>query len=148
MVQPLAIANLFEIPTFVMFDADGGSPTDDNKKTNLALLRLCALEKANPFPSETFETEQLVMWPRTLGEAVGADIGEDEWAKHCSTVREKRKIGSVPNLGKNSLFISLVLTHAYEAGIKSTILESLCNRIIAFARKARGTTKPVGAARA
>lgn len=57
MIQPLAIAELLNIPTFVVFDADMRSDAkkediEQQERDNLALLRLCGVDKPVPLPTE------------------------------------------------------------------------------------------------
>jgi putative ATP-dependent endonuclease of OLD family len=142
MISPLAIARILEIPTFVIFDADGhdvGKPDRrlQHEGDNVALLRLCSVEAPVPFPSAIFQTESLVMWPTEIGEVVESDVGKAEWQNCEATVRAKRKIADVSRLGKNMLFIGNVLTELYEGGSRSAVLDSLCNQIISFARTVR-----------
>jgi putative ATP-dependent endonuclease of the OLD family len=143
MIQPLALARILEIPTFVMFDADGdseGGERTDHERQNLALLRLCSITAPNPFPSAIFHTASLVMWPTKIGAEIERDLGKDEWDKYKAVVREKRKISGLPNLTKNVLFIGYALTEAHEDGKKSGVLEGVCSHIISFAESVRANT--------
>ena len=139
MVQPLAIAKMLDIPTYIVFDADGHDVTrpgrkDQHERDNLALLRLCAVDKPMPFPATVFQTDSLTMWPTEIGDAIEADIGKSDWEQAESTVRKKRRIMSVPKLDKNMLFIGSVLTELYEQKKVSGVLEGLCSQIISFAQ--------------
>jgi hypothetical protein len=139
MVEPLAIARILGIPTFVIFDADG----DDierrdrrlqHERDNLALLRLCSVASPIAFPTAIFETPNLIVWPTRIGTVIREEMGQPEWERYERKVREKRNIVDVPDLKKNALFIGTVLAEAYQDGKQSTILEGLCDRIVAFAR--------------
>jgi predicted ATPase len=141
MVYTLAIAKLLEIPTFVVFDADGdkvGTPNQaQHERDNTALLRLCGVPKASPFPAAVFGTSSLVAWPTRIGDAVRDDLGAAAWQKYEALARKKRAVIGVPDLGKNALFIGSILTAAHEDAKGSKILEGVCNQIISFARSVR-----------
>lgn len=75
MPQALAIARELDIPTFVVFDADGDQIAREDRKIqherdNRAILRLCSLEKADPFPSAVFWTDSTVVFPNNIGDTV------------------------------------------------------------------------------
>jgi len=152
MIQPLAIAKLLEIPTFVIFDADGHDTRDpghraQHERENLALLRLCSVANPSAFPTAIFQTECLLMWPTEIGEVIQTELGKEEWEGFEAAVRAKRKIADVPRLGKNMLFIGQVLTEAFRNGKKSRILDRLCAQIISFARAAKaGPSTPLQSA--
>ena len=142
MIQPLAIAKILGIPTFVIFDADGDDvERDDRRKQherdNLALLRLCSVIGASAFPTAIFEASCLVMWPTSIGKVIREEFGQAQWESYERAVRQKRNIVDVPDLRKNSLFIGLVLAEAYQDGKRSAILGGLCDRILSYARSAR-----------
>lgn len=118
MIQPLAIAKLLEIPTFVVFDADGHDTEKPGRRAqherdNLALLRLCSVANPSAFPTAIFQTECLLMWPTEIGEVIKAEFGKEEWEACEAAVRETLKIADVPRLGKNVLFIGQVLAEGF-----------------------------------
>jgi len=140
MVAPLAIAKMLDIPTFVIFDADGDCSVahrPQHERDNLALMRLSGVNGASAFPAAIFEAGGLMVWPTEIGDTIKSDFGADKWLGYKERARQKRRIADVPDLNKNVLFIGHVLTEAYGDGAKSQILESLCSKIISFARSAR-----------
>ena len=143
MVQPLAIARMLGIPTFVVFDADGNEQHKESgpqhQNNNTALLRLCGIEKPDPFPAEPFRGQNVRVWPIEIGRTVKDEIGEKEWSDAAQRVRKVREI-DVGNLQKNPPFIGYVLSDAWEHGAKSKELCQLCDSIIKFASDSR---KPV-----
>ena len=144
MIQPLAIARMFEIPTFVIFDGDGDDVDKaehraHHERDNVALLRLCSVPAASPFPTTIFQTPNLTVWPTNIRSVVREEFGKQEWERFEVTVRQKRRIADVPDLQKNALFIGHVLTEAHSEGKNSAVLEGVCNHIIAFARSARAS---------
>lgn len=141
MVYVLAIASMLEIPTFVIFDADGDDVNKlehraQHEKDNTALFRLCGIGNANPFPKGVFQAPNLWVWEVQIGSAVREDFGKAEWEEYEQMARKKRGIVGVPDIQKNLLFIGLVLTMAYEDGKRSRVLDALCNQMISFARQA------------
>jgi putative ATP-dependent endonuclease of the OLD family len=139
MIQPLAIATMLGIPTFVVFDGDGHDAANraQHERENLAILRISGVREPAPFPSAIFQTTNLVMWPTKIGSVIKEEFGKAVWEGYEARVREKRKLHGVPGLGKNMLFIGNVLAQAFEDGKRSKILDGLCDQIISFARSAR-----------
>jgi hypothetical protein len=149
MVAPLAIAKMLDIPTFVIFDGDGdcdAKQRPQHERDNRALMSLCNVASANPFPSSIFEADGIVVWPTKIGDIVKDDFGEAAWLGYKESARQKRRIMDVPDLNKNFLFIGYALTAAHEAGARSKALERLCSQIISFARSARAKSARAPAA--
>jgi len=148
MIYTLAVARELEIPTFIVFDADGDETREDaraqNERNNTALLRLCDVASPEPFPNGVFTTRSLVMWPTKIARAVQEDFGAAEWARQEQVVRERRGLRGLENASKNAVFIGLVLKELYEAGARSRKLEFLCDRIIDFARTERSVGLTAG----
>jgi predicted ATPase len=132
--QALAVARRLEIPTFVVFDADGDETNEDRRKLhsrdNIALLRLCGLSDGEPFPAEIMWLPGCVIWPTNLGKSVDADMHVELWkqARDQAAVEFDHASG----LDKNPLFIAARLDLAWEAGARSACLQRLCDEIIAF----------------
>jgi putative ATP-dependent endonuclease of OLD family len=150
MIQPLAIAKMLDIPTYVIFDADGDDITRaerraQHERDNVALLRLSGVSTPDPFPTGVFQTSSLTVWPTNIGAVVKEEIGRSQWEAFEATVRRDRKIQDIPDLNKNMLFIGSVLSQAFQEGKKSTILDGLCNQIVSFARSVRAV-RPIAAA--
>jgi putative ATP-dependent endonuclease of the OLD family len=142
MAYPLAIAKALEIPTFVIFDADGDQKNDahrepQHRKDNIALLRLCGVKDAQPFPDTVFTTASLVMWPQNIGVAVEEDFGKEEWEGLKNQVRKQRDLVEAPGLTKNAVFIGYLLAAAFKNNRRSKVLDYLCDLIISFARSVR-----------
>jgi putative ATP-dependent endonuclease of the OLD family len=151
MIQPLAIARLLDIPTFVIFDADGDDTNRDDRKKqhardNIALLRLCSIDNPNPFPTTIFSTSSLLVWPTELGTMVKSEIGQSDWDRYETTVKKKRGIIDVPDLSKNVVYIGLLLAEMFQDGKSSGTLDGLCSQIIAYARSVRASSPPERAA--
>ncbi len=143
LIQPIAVAKGLQIPTFVVFDADGHKPDTSgsrkkHEKDNITILRLRGTPKPNPFPPATYWGTDTVMWNSEIGKVVQDEIGEDSWTKLDETVRKKYDLHGVGGLNKNSLFIGYLLTEGWEAKIQSASLCKLCGAIIAFAESVKG----------
>lgn len=147
MAYPLAIAKALEIPTFVIFDADGNKINEPRAKAkheqdNIALLRLCGVQAPAPFPHGIFETESMVMWPENIKSALRNEFGREAWEQLENGVRDARDLIGAPDLEKNPVFIGYVLAAAYHNNQRLRILDHLCDKIISFARSVRAA--PVG----
>jgi putative ATP-dependent endonuclease of OLD family len=145
MIQPLAIAKLLDIPTFVVFDSDGDydvtkpGQKEQHERDNLALLRLCSVANPNPFPTTVFQTRNLLAWPTDLRAEIQADLGQENWDRYEKEARIKRGVVGVPSLDKNMLFIGAILAEAKQDERPSAVLDGLCNQIIAYARQVKPT---------
>lgn len=150
MIYTLAVATQLEIPTFVVFDADGDAKPEnlpEQEKDNLALQRLSRIAKPVAFPPAIFATQSVIVWPTRIGASVRGDIGEEQWRKYAMGVRDKHGLQDLDNSRKSALFIGMVLTAYYEAGGRSKVLENVCDRIISFACQERSAPagQPTGA---
>lgn len=150
MIQPLAIAKGLDIPTFVVFDADGHKP--DNKwgsknkhrKDNTTILRLMGDLNPEPFPDKPVFREDLVVWNSEIGEVVKSDFGEEKWQALSENVRKKYDLNSVGGLEKNPTFIGYLLVEGWEQGVKSDSMSKLCEAIMNFAHSSRSPQDTAG----
>jgi putative ATP-dependent endonuclease of OLD family len=142
MVYPLAIAKALDIPTFVIFDGDGDKIEKEaqrvqHERDNLALLRLCGVQGAAPFPNAVFYAEYVIMWPQDIKTAVKKDFGNEDWEKLEDEVRKKHDLVGASDLEKNAVFVGYLLAGAYNTQRRSRVLDEVCNRVISFARSAK-----------
>jgi putative ATP-dependent endonuclease of OLD family len=140
MIQPLAIAELLKIPTFVVFDGDTNDcgnkeKRDQHEKDNLTLLRLCGVDKPTALPTETFQNDRLRMWITDMGGVIQNEIGEEKWNALDTEIRKKQGINA-GSFSKNALFIGSILAEGWKQGLRSGVLEDLCKSILAYAAKA------------
>jgi len=139
MLQPLAVAKCLKIPVFVVFDADGDKPDnlrgsrEMHRKDNTAVQRLCGVVDPNPFPSEIFWGDRLVMWPSEIGRVIEEEIGIDQWNKFRTEA--DAKYGNAGGLRKNMLHIASSLQTAWLAGKEAPSLKKLCENIMEFAKE-------------
>jgi putative ATP-dependent endonuclease of OLD family len=133
MLQPLLLAKHLEIPTFLMFDADGNledkkGTQEKHKNDNAALLKVAGLGATNPFPSETLWAPGLAMWHSNIGDVVKNEIGKMEWASFSA--KADTLYGQAGNLHKNVLHIAATLTFAHDENKQSASLTKLCEKIL------------------
>jgi len=141
MIQPLAIAELLKIPTFVVFDGDTNDcqnkeNRDQHEKDNLTLLRLGGVENPTPLPTATFQNGRVCMWVSDMGDVIQKDIGEEKWHALDNEIRKKQGINA-GKFGKNALFIGSILAEGWKQDFRSNVLENLCKSILAYAAQAR-----------
>ena len=134
-IEPLAIAQLLEIPTFVVFDSDSDKPDKNGSRkkhenNNITILRLSGIHDPTPFPDDNLWRENLVMWESDIGKVVRDDIGEGAW----KDIQDQADLeyGQIGGLKKNILHIGWSLNKGWENGLKSPNLEKLCNNLISF----------------
>lgn len=149
MIRPLAIAKLLEIPTFVVFDADGDDDenVEQNRKYNTAIMRLCGVRAPDPFPKQTFRSPNLCVWPTKVRDVVRTEIGEQDWDKTASELA-KRKGVNLNYLAKNHVFIGQLLCRVWESGKQSRTLHDLCRSIMSFAIRERAAAEAAPPAKA
>jgi len=138
MLQPIAVSKTLEIPIFIIFDSDGDKPDrsgsrEKNRKDNVAILKLNGISKPDPFPSNTFWDDKVVMWSSDIEQVIEDEIGKSDWERFRSEADSK--YGHSGNLKKNTLHIASSLELAWNEGKKSKSLESVCENIIKFARQ-------------
>ena len=129
--QALAIAQGLGIPVFIIFDADGHDDKhkDVHKRDNERLFGLLDLDRSKPFPSETLWGERHIIWPRTMSDAIAAEIPADKLAYFEN--KANAQYGNAGGLQKNSLQIGSKMQRVFEAGIKPPTLERLCDALLA-----------------
>jgi predicted ATP-dependent endonuclease of OLD family len=130
LIKPLAIAKLLSIEVFVVCDAD--KTKDDeiikHKKDNAAILHLLGYEKTEKWPDADIKKTNLRMWKSNITNTISPEFGE-EWKQYED--QAAAHYGNVGGLKKNPLAVSRALEYAWNAGLKSTILQELINTILA-----------------
>lgn len=135
-VQPLVVAQQLNIPTFVVFDADGSysakpDQAPKHKTDNIALLTLLGADTSTPFPADTLWGDAYVVWPENIATALKADLGEKRWSEVNNEAQAK--FGFPANFGKNAMHIGTKLAIIHGAGDALPTLDRLCDQILAFA---------------
>lgn len=138
MLEPLAIANLLEIPAFVVFDGDAhksfknDGERQKHTKYNRAILQLCRVDDPDPMPLETFWHDRVVMWNSDIKSVASNDLGPALWRSFQE--QAEAAFGHLGDLDKNSMFIAELLTRAWDTEHRFPTLERLCEKILDFAR--------------
>lgn len=135
MSRPLAIARELEIPHYVIFDGDSDKNgndqcKNDNTRDNSCLLNLCLVTDVNPLSNKTFIGDKLVMWDTNIGNSVRGEIGVDVWDKAQQAMVDLHGYHDITNKKKNEMVIVATIQHLWEEGIKSSLLEDVCNKIL------------------
>jgi predicted ATP-dependent endonuclease of OLD family len=154
-LQPLAIAQILKIPTFVIFDSDGNVANElktvdqqkDNARyqkllgqqkhhesDNTRILTLLGQSKHEVFPAQISWQETFVVWPENIGSAIEKDYQQQEFQDLKQKCEQNH--GQIGGLEKNTLFLADLLTMAWEDKKPSPTLEKLCQALVEFARKA------------
>jgi putative ATP-dependent endonuclease of OLD family len=135
MIQPVAVAKCMKIPFYVVFDSDSHKPDKNgsrikHEKDNNSILSLCGVMDPEPFPDKNYIGKNVTMWKSELSCVVREEIGDENWRQ----LKEQadKEYGFVGNLDKNAMYISRILTLAWEKGLKSESLINLCERIVSF----------------
>jgi len=93
LIRPLIIAQAFQVPTFVVFDADGhdvakdGKRKGEHKKDNQTLFALLGDPNADPFPAGTVWSDRFAVWPETLEHTLNAEVAADRLTTYQEQAR-------------------------------------------------------------
>jgi putative ATP-dependent endonuclease of OLD family len=134
-IKPLAMANLLNIPTYVVFDADTNKTRDSeinqHKQENRAIQELLAFGEIDDWPNQTICSNNFTLWKFNLTESIKEELGE-KWENY--KIQSYSHYGNPGDLIKNPLAIARALEMAWDDGVKSNLLITLVDSIIAFAR--------------
>lgn len=142
-IKQLAMAQLLNIPVFVVCDADtdkGQDGTEDkrksevgkHKKDNKSILSLLGYTDLSEWPNATIVKNNLYMWKTNLTKTIESEFGED-WKTYKDSAYEY--YGSPGDLKKNPLVIARALKTAWENNLRSSIIVKLVDSIIKFAKQ-------------
>ena len=156
----LAIAQEFEIPTFVICDSDieksierleqAKKLSEDEpnraekirslkeelnkqKDVNKAIANLCGLKIEDPLKCETIRGNKIVMWRDAIGTEVKSSFGAAEWEKARNAATKAYGFEGVSE--KNGMVIAVTLEELDNKGKQSSALKILCGRISQYAQK-------------
>ncbi len=168
MPRLLAIAQEFEIPTFVVCDSDieksikrieraKNLPEDNSNKTdkikssegelehqkevNKAIANLCCLELDEPSKCETIKGNNIVMWKDSIGEEIEKSFGDTEWQETQNSVTQKYGFEYVREKKKNGMVIAATLQELHKNGKQSSTLIELCSQISQYAQRVGSGSK-------
>lgn len=133
-IEPLAVAKLLKIDSFVAFDFD----TDvsklehilEHKRDNKLILAIQGRPGESEWPTNNLIKDNTWGWKTNMGESVVSEISD--WEKHYNAAC--LEYGNAGSLKKNPLVISRTLEIAWDTGKKSASLLSLVEKIIEFAK--------------
>ncbi|WP_315810828.1 ATP-dependent nuclease [Bradyrhizobium sp. SZCCHNR3107] len=135
LVEPLLIAKELNIPTFVIFDADGNVQDAGRRNLhrldNLKILRLLDGDIDTPFPGAAVLTDKYAMWPQNLGVILKEEVGATVWDTSYSAAT--KGLGNPSgSFVKNTVHIGDHLAILREKGVKIPTLDRLCASILAL----------------
>ncbi|OUR89051.1 ATP-dependent endonuclease [Gammaproteobacteria bacterium 42_54_T18] len=143
-IRPLCIAQLLQIPVFVLIDGDANKQAeydaikDDadetkvkkaahllseigkHKKDNASILKLCEQSDLLNWPTEEHVFfPNITIWKSNITETLKTELG-DKWGEHKDKASEK--YGRAKGLNKNPLAVSDALESAWNDNLKSSSL--------------------------
>lgn len=132
LIQPLAIAAELGFPVYVVFDSDKNTNRkNEHERDNKAIHKLLDVNY-DPFPEADIYAQNHTIWVTNLSEVVKNDFGE-HYERIVNAVRVN--YDNEGSLNKNEIFIADWVTTAYNEGLRSSSLATLCNSILQFSRE-------------
>ena len=162
MPRLVAIAQEFEIPTFVVCDSDiersiarleraknlseddpirtekiksGKGELRKQKEINEAIASLCGLKIKDPLKCETIRGDKIVMWRDEIGTEVERSFEGAEWKETQNSVVKEFGFEEVGTKKKNGMVIAATLEKLNKKGKQSSVLIDLCGRISQYAQR-------------
>lgn len=150
MAMPLAIALGLKIPTFVVFDADLSRQDKQDKgkheKDNKMLMELCGHSGKSPWPTDTMWESNMVVWSENIATAISGEFG-GEWHALCDASKQKQGVHDQADIFKCESYIQSLMSDLWDQQRISKNLETLCEKLIAFAKQMGiGSVVPFAAA--
>jgi predicted ATP-dependent endonuclease of OLD family len=133
-IEPLAVAKLLQLNSFVVFDSDTDAKEvhqPDHKRDNKKILTIQGHGAESEWPETNIEKENLWAWKTNLCDSVKAEIAN--WDTYCN--QSNGEYGNAGGLQKNPLAIARTLELAWQAGEKSQVLIKLVTDILKFAEQ-------------
>ncbi len=132
-LQLLVIAQEMDIPSFVVFDADGHVTKEKwreaHERDNKHLMSALNIA-SKPFPSEALWGENYAIWPTEIEMQIKDELGNKTWTELTNKARKVFDPGE--SLAKNPLLIAETLRLAWEEGKKPSALTELTKSLIGF----------------
>lgn len=134
MSRPLAIANLLELPAFVVFDGDCDKAIGDNEKPHLrdnrCLLSLVS-EESPPIVDECYFGSRLVMWRTRIMDVVQQEIGANVWESAENEVRNAQNMHHVKR--KNPILAAATIEQLIDNAVELPKLDRLGTLLLTYA---------------
>jgi putative ATP-dependent endonuclease of OLD family len=133
--EPIVLSKQLGIPTFVIFDADGNTVQEDNRKKhardNSIILKLVEGDPSKPFPDAPVWSEKYVVWPANLGTLLKTEVGAALWEPAYSAAT--KGLGNPEgSFAKNTVHIGEHLALLRAKNAKLPTLDRICSTIIAL----------------
>jgi putative ATP-dependent endonuclease of the OLD family len=133
-LQLLVIGQELQIPTYVVFDADGDvgnhQHRSEHERDNTNLMKALGID-GGPFPTAPLWADNCAVWPINFGTQVKSEIGNPAWTELTNEAR--RAFDPGVSLAKNPLLIAETLRLAWAKGSKPVSLTQLAQRLANFA---------------
>lgn len=133
-IEPLAVAKLLDIPSFVIFDCDTDATKPeqiaDHKRDNKLLLAIQGHGAQSEWQANHILKDNLAAWATNLGDSIKPEI--PNWEKYYNQACSE--FGNAGGLKKNPLVVARTLELAWDAGEKSPTLIGLIETVIKFAK--------------
>lgn len=131
--EPIILAQKLEIPTFVIFDADGNTTKPDNRakhaRDNAIILKLLGGDPSDTFPSAPVWHDKFVVWPANLGAVLKAEVGAAAWEPAYSAAT--KGLGNPEgSFAKNTVHIGEHLALLKSKKIAIPTLDRICEAIM------------------
>lgn len=134
-IEPLAVASLLKLPSFVVFDFDTDAVKPEHqtehKRDNKLILAIQGYAGESEWPTIDTKKDNLWGWHVNFGTTIESEIAD--WTTHYN--KACLEYGNAGGLKKNPLVIARTLELAWETGEKSASLLALTDAIIDFAKK-------------
>jgi len=130
-IEPLAVAQLLQLPAFVVFDLDtdaNPNHTGEHRRDNRLILSIQGHPTQSEWPTSNVVKPNLWASLTNLGDLVSSEILG--WANHYT--KACLEYGNAGSLKKNPLAIARTLELAWAAGEQSASLLSLTQNILSF----------------
>jgi len=130
-IEPLAVANILEIPAFVIYDSDSDADPIHHhihKTDNKKLLTIQGYSDEDEFQSIHLSKPNLFAWSTNMGDGVISEIVN--WSSYFD--RACAEFGNAGGLKKNPLVIARTLELAWNDGKQSESLKTLVLKIVEF----------------
>lgn len=134
-IEPLVIADMMGIPSFVLFDADGNKTNENERKKhekdNTAIVTALGGDGKTPFPTETVWEERYVQWPHNIGATLRAEVDKGIWDSTFGKV--SKGLGN-PDGGfaKNPIHIAHHVELLMQEKAIPKSLDALCGHLLKF----------------
>ena len=129
----LVIAQEFDIPSYVVFDADGHVKKEKwreaHERDNKHLMSALNIT-SDPFPTEALWGDNYAVWPTEIESQIKEELGKEAWVDLTNKARQIFDPGE--SLSKNPLLIAETLRLAWEEGKKPLALTKLTESLMGF----------------